>query len=47
MDRRRINDLRKEVGIQCSLRGRLVRSRMIQIKDAEKGKATAEMGGLL
>ena len=28
VDRRRMNDLRKEVGIQCSLTGRLVRSRM-------------------
>ena len=28
MDRRRMNDLRKEVGMQCSLTGRLVRSRM-------------------
>ena len=28
VDRRRMNDLRKEVGMQCSLTGRLVRSRM-------------------
>ncbi|KAI0231116.1 mRNA-capping enzyme [Lamellibrachia satsuma] len=28
VDRRRMNDLRKEVGVQCSLTGRLVRSRM-------------------
>ena len=41
-----MNDLRKEVGMQCCLRGRLVRSRMICIKDIGKGKATAEMGGL-
>ena len=45
-DRRRMNDLRKEVGMQCCLRGRLVRSRMRCIKDVGKGKATVEMGGL-
>ena len=28
VDKRRMNDLRKEVGMQCSLTGRLVRSRM-------------------
>ena len=28
VDRRRMNDPRKEVGMQCSLTGRLVRSRM-------------------
>ena len=28
VDRRRMNDLRREVGMQCSLTGRLVRSRM-------------------
>ena len=28
VDRRRINDLRKEVGMKCSLTGRLVRSRV-------------------
>ena len=67
VDRRRMNDLRKEVGMQCSLTGRLVRSRMrwaghlvrmdasklekrAEVEKAsrtlEKGKATAEMGGL-
>ena len=67
VDRRRKNDLRKEVGIQCSLTGRLVRSRMRRAghlvrmdasklakraevektsRTQEKGKATAEMGGM-
>ena len=62
-----MNDLRKEVGMQCSLTVRLVRNRMrwaghLVRMDAsklakesrggntsrtqEKGKATAEMGGL-
>ena len=60
-----MNDLRKEVGMQCSLTGRLVRSRMrwaghlVRLasklaksrggktsRTQEKGKATAEMGGL-
>ena len=62
-----MNDLRKEVGMQCSLIGRLLRSRMrwaghLVRMDAsklakraevektsrtqEKGKVTAEMGGL-
>ena len=47
-----MNDLRKEVLMQYSLTGRLVRSRLrwaghlVRIKDARKGKATAEMGGL-
>ena len=61
-----MNDLRKEVGMQCSLTGRLVRSRMRcrplgkngckqtskesrggkTSRTQEKGKATAEMGGL-
>ena len=59
-----MNDLRKEVGMQCSLTGRLVRSRMrwaghfVRMdaskenrggktsKKQEKGKTTAEMGGL-
>ena len=59
-----MNDLREEVGMECSLTGRLVRSRMrwaghLVRMDAskenkggktsrtqEKGKATAEMGGL-
>ena len=62
-----MNDLRKEVGMQCSLTRRLLRSRMrwaghLVRMDAsklakrsevektsrkqEKGKATAEMGGL-
>ena len=63
VDRRRMNDLRKEVRMQCSLTGRLVRSRMrwagylvrmdasklakrAEVEKQEKGKATAEMGGL-
>ena len=48
VDRRRMNDLRKEVGIQCSLTGRLVRSRMrwaghLLRMDASKLAKRAEM----
>ena len=61
-----MTDLRIEVGMQCNLTGRLVRSRMRRadhlvrmdartlakraevesIRDAGKGEATTEMGGL-
>ena len=62
-----MNDLRKEIGMQCSQTGRLVRGRMrwechlVRMDESklakraevekwrttqEKGKSTAEMGGL-
>ena len=50
-DRRTMNDLRKQVRMQCSLTGRLNQSSK-ESRDGktsrmqEKGEATAEMGGL-
>ena len=51
VDRRTMNDLWKQVRMQCSLTGSLKQSSKESrdgknIKDAGKGEATAEMGGL-
>ena len=45
VDRRRMNDLRKKVGIQCSLTGRLVRSRLIWAGHLVRMDASKESRG--